>query len=136
MPVESISTELHDIKQRAGHPRFYVLLEILAEIHKRKNMSYARDKEPLSNLHRSKSFGIKPSHGAMIRMSDKWSRIEEFVGGGKPDVTGEGLPDALLDNAVYSLISLLLLEEERHVRYQLSDDCRLTPVAVEGTVDQ
>ena len=112
---------------KVGHPRFYALLELMEEIHRRKNMSYAAEHEPLMNLRRSRKLGVLPSTGAMVRMTDKWCRIEEFVAGNKPDITGEGLADALIDNAVYSLISLVLLEEEKNIEYRLADDCRLRP---------
>lgn len=94
---------------RHGDPRFYALLEEIADLHSRKNHDYARSDEPLSNFTRAKAFGIEPWRGVLIRMSDKWGRIEELSKGKTPK--NESLRDSLIDNAVYSLICVLLLED-------------------------
>lgn len=95
--------------KRHGDPRFYVLLEEIAELHSRKNHDYSKSDEPLSNFHRSRAFGIEPWKGILIRMSDKWSRIEELSKG--KTAKNESLRDSLIDNAVYSLLAVLLLED-------------------------
>lgn len=95
--------------ERHGDPRFYQLLEEIAELHSRKNHDYAKDGEPLSNFHRSEAFGIAPWRGILVRMSDKWSRIEELSKG--KTAKNESLRDSLIDNAVYSLLCVLLLED-------------------------
>lgn len=96
---------------RQGHPRFYELLAEIAELHDQKNHDYAKDGDPLSNLRRAENFGIPGWKGIFIRLSDKWSRLEELS---KKDahVKGESLKDTLMDNAIYSLLAIVLLEEE------------------------
>ena len=94
-----------------GHARFYELLLEIAELHARKNANYAEDNDPLSNLKYCANFGIRPFIGVMVRLSDKWSRITQLAKG-KPDLVGESIKDTLFDNAVYSLLSIILLEEE------------------------
>lgn len=94
---------------RHGDPRFYALLEEIAELHSRKNHDYAKTEEPLSNFKRAEAFGIEPWKGILVRMSDKWSRIEELSKGKTPK--NESLRDSLVDNAVYSLLAVLLLED-------------------------
>ena len=94
---------------RHGDPRFYKLLEEIADLHSRKNHDYAKSDEPLSNFRRAEAFGIEAWRGILIRMSDKWSRIEELSKGKQPK--NESLRDSLIDNAVYSLLCVLLLEE-------------------------
>lgn len=94
---------------RHGDPRFYQLLEEIAELHSRKNHDYSKQGEPLSNFNRARSFGIEPWKGILVRMSDKWSRIEELSKGKTPK--NESLRDSLIDNAVYSLLCVLLLED-------------------------
>ena len=96
-------------RKRHGDPRFYALLDEIAELHSRKNHDYARDGEPFSNFNRARSFGVEPWRGVLVRMSDKWSRIEELSNGKTPK--NESLRDSLVDNAVYSLICVLLLDE-------------------------
>lgn len=100
-----------ELQALGGHPRFYELLVDIAKIHAKKNHDYAQDANPLSNLKRSEAFDIPPYKGALLRMSDKWSRIEE-LSKKSPAVVGESIKDSLIDNAVYSLLAILLLEEE------------------------
>ena len=95
--------------ERHGDPRFYQLLDEIAALHSRKNHDYARTDEPLSNFHRSLALGIEPWRGVLIRMSDKWSRLEQLAGGKSPK--NESMRDTLIDLAVYALIDVLLLEE-------------------------
>jgi hypothetical protein len=42
-------------------------------------------------------------------MTDKWSRIEELSKGKSPQ--NESLRDSLVDNAIYSLLAIVLLDE-------------------------
>lgn len=92
-----------------GDPRFYKLLDEIAELHSRKNHDYAKTDEPLSNFHRSRALGIEPWRGVLVRMSDKWSRLEQLASGKTPK--NESMRDNLLDLAIYSLIDILLLED-------------------------
>ena len=98
------------MSERHGDPRFYKLLEEIAELHSRKNHDYAKTSEPLSNFTRSRALGVEPWRGVLVRMSDKWSRIEQLAGGKK--AKNESLRDSLVDLAVYALIDVLLLEDE------------------------
>lgn len=94
---------------RGGHPRFYELIEEICELHARKNADYARDDDPLSNFRQAENFGIPAWQGILVRLSDKWSRIQELTKGKTPQ--NESLRDSLIDNAVYSLLAIVLLEE-------------------------
>ena len=96
---------------RHGDPRFYQLLEEVAELHSAKNHDYAKTAEPLSNFQRCAAFGVEPWRGVLVRMSDKWSRIEQLAGG--KVAKNESLRDSLIDNAVYSLLCVLLLEDAK-----------------------
>ena len=98
-------------KIRGGHPRFYELLDEIADLHERKNNGYAKDNDPLSNLRVAESFGIEAYKGVLIRLSDKWSRIQE-LSKGKQDQVGESLKDTLMDMSIYSLLAIVLLEEK------------------------
>ena len=98
-----------NVTERFGDPKFYVLLEEIAELHSRKNHDYARSDEPLSNFRRAEAFGVEPWRGILIRMSDKWSRLEQLASGKTPK--NESMRDTLIDNAVYSLLAILLLDE-------------------------
>jgi len=96
-----------------GHPGFYELLAEMAELHSRKNHDYAGSGTPLCNFYKSNEMGVTPFTGVMVRLSDKWSRIESFMKQGILEVKGESVEDTLLDNAVYSLLAILLLREEK-----------------------
>ncbi len=94
---------------RQGDPRFYALLEEIAALHGSKNHDYSKTGEPLSNLTRCREFGVEPWRGVLVRMSDKWSRIEELSKG--KVAKHESLRDSLIDLAVYALLDVILLED-------------------------
>jgi len=99
-------------KIKPGHPMFYELLEKIGDLHARKNSNYAEDSDPLSNLKACSRLNIPPFMGIMIRLQDKWSRLEQ-LSKGKPDLVGESIEDTLMDNAVYSLLAIIMLNEAK-----------------------
>lgn len=103
---------MKDVKlKQHGHPRFYELLEEIADVHSRKNFNYAESGNPLSNLKSSEKYFNIPAHmGTAVRMADKWERLCQLLKG-KEDVVGESLIDTLKDLAVYCLLETILLEE-------------------------
>lgn len=107
MKREEFEAKMHDL---LGHPRFYKLLIEMAELHSRKNANYAKTNDPLSNLRVAEQFGLPAHLGVLIRMSDKFSRLQE-LSKGKQDEVGENIKDTLLDMAVYSILCIVLLEE-------------------------
>ena len=94
------------MKKFYGHYRFYELLDEMAELHNKKNHDYA-GKDPLSNL---REFGWK---GVVVRLGDKWRRIKNYTKQGELKVKEESLKDTLIDNAVYSLLCIILYEDEK-----------------------
>jgi len=97
-------------KKRPGHPRFYQLLEQIGDLHDRKNQNYSKEADPLSNLRQCESFGIPAYLGALVRLSDKFSRTQELAKG-KKDLVQESFQDTLMDMAVYALLTIILFEE-------------------------
>jgi len=95
-----------------GHPRFYELLDEMKDLHSRKNSDYATDEEPLSNLRQCERLGIPAWKGALVRLMDKWDRTVKVANKGKAAVTSESLKDTLMDTAVYSLLCIILLDEQ------------------------
>lgn len=93
------------------NPKFDALLEEIRDLHNKKNHDYSDDADPLSNFRRAQRFGVDPFKGILIRLSDKWARLEQLAGGKKPK--NESLRDSLVDNAVYSLLAVLMLDEQR-----------------------
>ena len=96
-----------------GHPRFYEILEQMKELHSRKNHDYAGASDPLKNLRACKRLKLLPFMGVMVRLQDKWSRLEEFVKSGTLMVKDESVKDTLMDNAVYSVLAIILYEEQQ-----------------------
>lgn len=93
------------------NPAFMALIDEIKELHESKNHDYATDADPLSNLRRSEAFGVPAWKGVLVRLTDKWSRIEQLASGKAPK--HESLRDSLIDNAVYSLLAIVLLDEQR-----------------------
>ena len=92
-----------------GDPRFYQLLDEIAVLHSRKNFDYSKQDAPLSNFQRATALGVEPWRGVLVRMSDKWSRIEQLANGKTPK--NESMRDSLVDLAVYALLCVLLQED-------------------------
>lgn len=83
---------------------FTKLTDSMVALTKRKNADYAGDSDPFRNF---REFGTM---GFLVRMSDKWSRIKNLVGGDKaPQVKDETVEDTLLDLATYSLLLICWL---------------------------
>lgn len=99
-------------KEYHGHPKFYELLDQMAELHSRKNHDYAGD-DPLSNLRAPEEIGVPAWKGILIRLMDKWGRLKTFANTGTFEVENESVEDTLMDNAVYSLLCIIVLGEDK-----------------------
>ena len=98
------------------HPtsqRFYELCDSLKAMHASKSRDYGcpSGTDPLANIRNGAEFvGIEHWKGAMVRLSDKVTRLATFNATGR--LGHEGVEDTLLDLASYSLLALLLYQEE------------------------
>lgn len=98
------------------HPtsqEFYDLCDRLKEMHRRKSSDYGcpSGTDPLANIRNGARFvGIPDWKGAMVRLSDKVTRLATFNATGS--LSFEGVEDNLLDLASYALLSLLLYRED------------------------
>ena len=110
-----------------GHPRFYEILEQMKDLHSRKNHDYAGTSDPLKNLRACTQLELEPFIGVMVRLQDKWSRLEEFVKSGKLMVKGESVKDTLMDNAVYSVLAIILYEEQEKAEKESSNRTKPVP---------
>jgi hypothetical protein len=104
-----------------GHPGFYELLDKMRDLHSRKNHDYAGNENPLRNFYKCREMGLTPFQGVMVRLTDKWSRLESFMRQGVLEVSGESVEDTLLDSAVYSLLAILLFREQRNEEKNLKE---------------
>jgi hypothetical protein len=100
------------------HPvsqQFYDLCDQLKAMHASKSRDYGSPDgdDPLANIRNGAKFvGIEPWRAAMVRLSDKVTRLATYNVTGT--LTHEGLEDTLIDLASYSLLTLLLHNESRN----------------------
>jgi hypothetical protein len=93
---------------------FFDLCDALKEMHRKKSSDYGcpSGTDPLANIRNGAKFvGIPSWKGAMVRLSDKVTRLATFNATGR--LENESLEDNLFDLASYSLLALLLHREER-----------------------
>jgi hypothetical protein len=95
---------------RPGDPRFYRLLDEIANLHARKSKDYSPAADPLKNFRSSADYGVRPYLGVLTRLGDKAGRIATFARSG--ELQNESARDSHIDSAVYHLIAVLLLEDE------------------------
>ena len=100
----------------AVHPTsqaFFDLCDALKDMHRRKSSDYGcpSGTDPLANIRNGAKFvGIPSWKGAMVRLSDKVTRLASYNATGR--LENESLEDNLFDLASYSLLALLLHREE------------------------
>jgi hypothetical protein len=87
--------------------------EILA-LSDQKQLDYGSGTDPFANVRRAEELGISAWKGSVIRMGDKWQRIQGFTRRGT--LANESFEDSLLDMAVYSLITLALYREATNAK--------------------
>lgn len=101
----------------AIHPtsqKYLDLLDTLRDLHLSKSSDYGcpSGTDPLANIRNGATFvGIPAFKAAMVRLSDKVTRLKTFNATGK--LRFEGVEDTLLDLASYSLLALVLYREEQ-----------------------
>jgi len=73
---------------------------------KNKGHDYAGDADSLGNLRR---FGL---YGIIVRLSDKFSRLEQYAKSGELKVKDEGVVDTLRDIRNYAFLAQIFAETE------------------------
>ena len=102
---------------RQTHPTsqaFFDLCDALKDMHRRKSSDYGcpSGTDPLANIRNGAKFvGIESWRGAMVRLSDKVTRLATYNATGR--LENESLDDTLFDLASYALLALLLHREGR-----------------------
>ena len=92
--------------------RFYELLNTIKNLHDDKKHDYGAKEDIFANFRLSALTGISPWKGSVVRMGDKYSRICSFIKNGDFKFKEENIKDTLLDMAIYSLITIVLYEQE------------------------
>ena len=97
-----------------GHPMFHELLEKMRDIHNRKNADYG-DGRQLGNFMEAEDFGVEAWRGALVRLSEKYSRVKSLAKrvNQEGEVKDESFEDTLIDLANYALLTLILYKENK-----------------------
>lgn len=101
-------SDVHPVSQR-----FFDLCDGLKRMHQGKSRDYGcpSGTDPLANIRNGAKFvGIEPWRAAMVRLSDKVTRLATFNATGT--LHNEGVIDTLEDLASYAILARLLYEEE------------------------
>ena len=93
--------------------RFNTLLDEMKRINREKRHDYANKKDVFANFRICELGGIPAWKGCLVRLSDKFSRLMEFMKTEKLKVKDEKIEDTLLDLANYALITLILYQESK-----------------------
>ena len=104
-----LGSDVHPTSQE-----FFDLCDSLKEMHRKKSRDYGcpTGEDPLANIRNGARFvGIPSWKGAMVRLSDKVTRLASYNATGR--LENESLEDNLFDLASYSLLALLLHREEQ-----------------------
>lgn len=105
-----VDREVHPVSQR-----FFDLCDGLKQMHRGKSRDYGcpTGTDPLANIRNGAKFvGIPAWKAAMVRLSDKVTRLATFNATGT--LHNEGVIDTLEDLASYAILARLLYEEEQN----------------------
>jgi len=94
------------------NPQFNEVLELMAEIHDKKNEDYASDKDPFSNFSGvAEMTGLETDKVFQVMIGIKMERLKQLVGTGKVP-NNESVDDTILDLANYAAIWLAYRKRE------------------------
>jgi hypothetical protein len=113
--------------QKHGHPRYYQILDEIADLHSRKNRDYATQEDPLQNFRRVALLCrlynlITPGHEALkVSIIYQLKQFDAALKLLREDQVGmvEGFGPRMRDNAVYSVIDEILYEENEPLQETL-----------------
>lgn len=112
--VHHVTEPLH--RRSTVHPTsqaFFDLCDQIKAMHASKSRDYGcpSGTDPLANIRNGAKFvGIPAFKAAMVRLSDKVTRLATYNATGRLEF--EGVEDTLMDLASYAMLSLVLLREE------------------------
>ena len=89
------------------------VLDELKMLHDAKNSDYSTLENPYKNLQAVERIGIEAWRGIVIRLMDKFSRLEEYCVKGELAIKSEGIEDTFKDIANYSILAMILFRKEQ-----------------------
>jgi hypothetical protein len=96
--------------EKFGDKRFKQLLRDEWALHCKKAADYGSDSDPLANLRRCERLGIPAITGTLVRLEDKFHRLERWHEKGA--LANESVEDTLQDISCYCKLALMLLREQ------------------------
>ena len=106
---DDVADPIHEM-----HPSTLAFQQAISEVwqmHRSKSHDYGSQHDPLANIRNGAEFvGIEPWRAAMVRLSDKVTRLATFNRTG--ELNHEAVEDTLLDLASYALLCLVLRREQ------------------------
>ena len=100
----------------ARNREFDDALDELKMLHDAKNHDYATAENPYKNLEGVSRIGIEPWRGIVIRLMDKFERVEQYCTNGELAIKSEGMEDTFKDIAVYSTLAMILFRKSENLK--------------------
>ena len=100
----------------ARNREFDDALDELKMLHDAKNHDYATAENPYKNLEGVERTGIEAWRGIVIRLMDKFERVEQYCSNGELAIKSEGMEDTFKDIAVYSTLAMILFRKSENLK--------------------
>lgn len=96
-----------------GDPAYLRLLADMEQLHRAKAAGYSGigAADAWANFREAERWGLSPFQGCMVRLGDKYRRVQNLVKNPLNDQVGEPIVDTLMDLSAYALIGICLLRE-------------------------
>ena len=105
----------------ARNREFDDALDELKMLHDAKNHDYATAENPYKNLEGVARIGIEPWRGIVIRLMDKFERVQQYCVNGELAIKSEGMEDTFKDIAVYSTLAMILFRKDQEKHQELTE---------------
>ena len=114
-----------DTEPQAGSPEYLALLDEMKSLHIRKNAGYAGvgNVDPWANFRMSEGFGVDTLRGVLVRLSDKYIRVQNLLRDPNNEQVGESIDDTLMDLSAYALIAICVRRQQADEEGPCSDRC-------------
>ena len=107
-------------------------LDELKMLHDAKNSDYSTLENPYKNLQAVERIGIEAWRGIVIRLMDKFSRLEEYCVKEELAIKSEGIEDTFKDIAVYSTLAMILFRKSKRESAEKQQEIEDTEALREG----
>lgn len=103
-------TVIINLKHKFKDPKSLQILDNMQKTYEDKDNDYSSTGLPMGNLRKCEDAGIDAWRGCIVRMGDKISRLENFLGK-KEYLVAEKAEDTVIDLANYSILTYCLIQE-------------------------